>query len=167
MFSEKFHNSPLIYFYSTIKIFQVQEFETYFNLSNGKMNIFILKSLIIVQRLQTMKEKCTKYEALFTFRSEEELMEHINTCEDCRLEHEKMQNVSKLLQEVKPYYKEKRKNIAKIKVACVLFMLMVSTTTLGVINLNQDVSDTLKYGAALSAEDLGLPVDSYGLIYIE
>lgn len=114
-----------------------------------------------------MKEKCTKYEALFTFRSEEELLEHVKNCEDCRLEHEKMQKVSELLQEVKPYFKEKRKNLAKIKVACALFMLMLSGTTLGVINFNHDISDTLKYGSALSAEDLGLPVDSYGLIYIE
>ena len=36
-----------------------------------------------------MKEKCTKYEALFTFRSQEELEQHIQECEDCRLEHEK------------------------------------------------------------------------------
>ena len=106
-----------------------------------------------------MKDKCTKYEALFTFRTEEELNEHIQECEDCRLEHEKMQKVSSLLQ--------RRKNLAKIKVACALFMLMFSGTTLGVINFNTDVSDTLKYGSALSSEDLGLPVDSYGLIAVE
>ncbi len=114
-----------------------------------------------------MNDKCTKYEALFVFRSEEELSEHINSCEDCRLEHEKMQKVSDLIKEAKPYFIEKRKNLAKIKVACALFMLMVSGTTLGVINLNTDVSDTLKYGTTLSSEDLGLPVDSYGLIYVE
>lgn len=114
-----------------------------------------------------MKEKCTKYEALFTFRSEEELNEHLQECEDCRLEHEKMLKVSELIQEVKPYYKRKRKNFAKLKIACALFMVMVSGTTLGVVNLNTDVSDTLKYGAVLSSEDLGLPVDSYGLISIE
>ena len=114
-----------------------------------------------------MKEKCTKYESLFTFRSEEELQKHLQECEDCRLEHEKMQKVSDLIKEVKPFFREKRRNLAKIKVACALFMLMVSGTTLGVINLNTDVSDTLKYGTALSSEDLGLPVDSYGLIYIE
>lgn len=114
-----------------------------------------------------MKEKCTKYEALFTFRSEEELNEHLKTCEDCRAEHEKMLRVSELIQEAKPYYREKRRNFAKVKVACALFMLMVSGTTLGVINFNPDISDTLKYGTTLSAEDLGLPVDSYGLIYIE
>ena len=114
-----------------------------------------------------MKDKCTKYEALFTFRDEEELNEHIQECEDCKLEHEKMQKVSALLQEVKPYFKERRKNLAKIKVACALFMLMFSGTTLGVINFNTDVSDTLKYGSTLSSEDLGLPVDSYGLIAVE
>lgn len=114
-----------------------------------------------------MNEKCSKYEALFVFRSEDELNEHIANCEECRLEHEKMQKVSALIKEAKPYYNSRRKNLAKIKVACALFMLMLSGTTLGVINLNTDVSDTLKYGAALSSEDLGLPVDSYGLIYIE
>ena len=62
-----------------------------------------------------MKEKCTKYEALFTFRSQEELEQHIQECEDCRLEHEKMLKVSELLQEVKPYYKEKEKILQKSK----------------------------------------------------
>lgn len=108
-----------------------------------------------------------KYESLFLFRNEEELLQHIQECEDCKREHEKMQKVSELIKEVKPYFRERRKNLAKVKVACALFMLMVSGTTLGVINFNADVSDTLKYGAALNSEDLGLPVDSYGLIYIE
>ena len=114
-----------------------------------------------------MKEKCTKYEALFTFRSEDELMRHISECEDCRLEHEKMQKVSSLIREVKPYYRAKRKNLAKIKIACAFLMIMFSGTTLGLINFNPDISDTLKYGTTLSSEDLGLPVDSYGLISVE
>ncbi|MBD5402117.1 hypothetical protein HDR58_04885 [bacterium] len=114
-----------------------------------------------------MKDKCNKYEAFFTFRNDEEFNKHLAECEDCRLEHEKMLKVSELLKEVRPYYKEKRKNLAKVKIACALFMLMFSGTTLGIINLNTDVSDTLKYGTALSAEDLGLPVDSYGLITVE
>jgi hypothetical protein len=114
-----------------------------------------------------MKEKCSKYESLFIFRGEDELLEHIETCEDCKAEHEKMLKVSALIQEAKPYFKERRKNLAKVKVACALFMLMLCGTTLGVINFNTDVSDTLKYGTTLSSEDLGLPVDSYGLINIE
>ena len=51
-----------------------------------------------------MENKCNKYEGLFTFSSEEELKAHINECEDCRLEDEKMQKVSSLLDEVKLYY---------------------------------------------------------------
>ena len=96
-----------------------------------------------------MKEKCSKYEALFTFRSEDELLEHVQNCEDCRIEHEKMQKISDLIQEVKPYYKKKRKNFAKLKAACALFLVTVCAATLGVINFNTDISDTLKYGSAL------------------
>ena len=114
-----------------------------------------------------MNDKCTKYEALFTFRDEQELNEHIQNCEDCRLEHEKMLRVSELIQEAKPYFKQKRKDFAKVKVACALFMLLISGTTLGIINFNTDISDTLKYGTTLSAEDLDFPVDSYGLISLE
>lgn len=114
-----------------------------------------------------MNDKCTKYESLFTFRSDEELALHLEECESCRAEHEKMQKVSALLQEVKPYFREKRKNFAKVKIACALCMIMLSGTTLGIINFNTDISDTLKYGTTLSAEDLGLPVDSYGLITVE
>lgn len=114
-----------------------------------------------------MENKCTKFESLFTFRTEDELLEHIKTCPDCKLEYEKMQKVSQLIKEVKPYYKRQKKNFARLKVACAMFLIMICTTTLGVINLNTDVSDTLKYGYSLSSEDLGLPVDSYGLIYLE
>ena len=114
-----------------------------------------------------MNDKCTKYEALVTFRDENELNVHIQNCPDCRLEHEKMTRVSELIQEAKPYYMEKRKNSVKVRAACALFMLMVCGTTLGVVNFNTDISDTLKYGTTLSAEDLNFPVDSYGLISLE
>ena len=114
-----------------------------------------------------MDEKCTKYESLFTFRSEDELMEHINSCEECRHEHEQMQKVSELIREVRPYFRKKKRDMAKLKVACALFLMIACGTTLGVINFNTDIADTLKYGETLSAEDLGLPVDSYGLIYLE
>ena len=55
-----------------------------------------------------MTEKCSKYEAYFTFASEEDFQKHLEECEDCRKEHEKMQKISSLVQEVKPYYKKKR-----------------------------------------------------------
>ena len=111
--------------------------------------------------------KCTKYESLFIFRDESELREHIKNCPDCKAEHEKMQKVSELLCEVKPYFIKKKKDVAKVKLACAMLAMFLCTATLGVINFNTDISDTIRFGTPLSAEDLGLPVDSYGLLLVE
>ena len=78
-----------------------------------------------------------------------------------------MDKVSALLKEVKPYYIAKRKNVAKLKAACAISVILMSTVTMGVINFNTDISDIIKYGNTLSAEDLGLPVDAYGLLMVE
>lgn len=114
-----------------------------------------------------MNKKCSKYEGLFTFSDEETLKKHIETCEDCRKEQEIMDKVSDLLKEVRPYYVQKRKNTAKLKIACAMLTIMLSAATMGVVNFNTDISDIIKYGNTLSAEDLGLPVDSYGLLMVE
>lgn len=114
-----------------------------------------------------MNNKCGKYEALFTFGNEETLKKHIETCEDCRKEQETMDKVSDLLKEVKPYYISKRKNTAKLKMACAVMAIIFGSVTMGVINFSTDISDIIKYGNTLSAEDLGLPVDSYGLLMVE
>lgn len=114
-----------------------------------------------------MNKKCSKYEALFTFQDNETLKKHIESCEDCRKEQEVMDKVSDLLKEVKPYYINKRKNMAKLKIACAMLTIILSTAVMGVVNFNTDISDIIKYGNTLSAEDLGLPVDSYGLLMVE
>ena len=114
-----------------------------------------------------MKDKCTKYEALFTFASEEDFQKHLTQCEDCQKEHEKMQKISSLIQEVKPYYKKKRKDSRMLKIACSLLLFAFLGTGAALMTYDTDISDTLKYGTTLSAEDLGLPVDSYGLIMVE
>lgn len=114
-----------------------------------------------------MNNKCTKYEALFTFANEETLKSHLETCEECSKIQEEMDGVSKLLQEVKPYYLSKRRNTLKLKAACAALFILLSGVTFGVVNFNSDVSDMLKYGTTLSADDLGLPVDEYGFIMVE
>ena len=114
-----------------------------------------------------MTEKCTKYEALFTFGNEETLKSHIESCEDCRHEQEIMDKVSDLLKEVKPYYKTKRQNVLKLKMACAVFGILLSGSALGIVNFNTDVQDIIKYGTTLSAEDYGFPVDSYGFLVVE
>ena len=114
-----------------------------------------------------MKEKCSKYEALFTFLNEDEFKKHLDVCEDCRKEQVKMDRVSELIREVKSEYIERRKNFARLKIACAAFAVLLSGTVLGVINFNTDISDTIRYGQTLSVEDYGFPVDSYGLIMVD
>lgn len=114
-----------------------------------------------------MDDKCKKYEGLFVFSDEETLKQHVKTCKDCQKEQEIMDKVSKLIEEVKPYYILKRKKTAKLKIACAMLTILLSATVMGVVNFNTDVSDIIKYGSTLSAEDLGLPVDAYGLLMVE
>ncbi len=114
-----------------------------------------------------MENKCTKYEALFTFGNEDSLKEHLAVCEDCQKEQEIMDKVSQLLHEVRPYYREKRRSVVKLKAACAVFAILLSSVTLGVVNFNEDVSETIRYGNVLSAEDYGFPVDSYGFLMVE
>ncbi len=113
-----------------------------------------------------MKEKCKQYEGLITFGDEERLLAHIENCEDCKLEHERMARVSELIQEVAPSIKEKRMNNARIKLACASLALVLFAGTLSVINFNADIHDTILYGQTMTLEDYGLPVDSYGLITV-
>ena len=56
-----------------------------------------------------MKDKCTKYEALFTFGNDETLRKHVETCEDCKKEQEVMDRVSDLLREVAILQGEEKK----------------------------------------------------------
>ncbi len=114
-----------------------------------------------------MENRCTKYETLFTFADEETLKEHLATCEDCQHVQKEMDRVSELIDEVKPFYRKKRDSRSGLRVACILFALVFGGASLGVVGTNQDVMDYLMYGETLSAEDLGFPVDSYGLLLVE
>ena len=114
-----------------------------------------------------MNKKCTKYEGLFIFADEKTFKEHVKNCPDCQFEHEKMEKVSELLQEVRPIYLRKRKLTAQLKIACAICAMLLSGTVMGLVNFNTDISDMIKYGTVLSADDLGFPVDSYGLLMVE
>ena len=111
--------------------------------------------------------KCQKYEGLFVFSDDATFQAHLAECEDCRAEHERMQRVSQLLQEVKPHFVSERKKFAKFKIACAITFIMLSGTVLGLANFNNDVTDTLRYGTTLNAEDYGFPVDDYGFLLVE
>lgn len=114
-----------------------------------------------------MENKCNKYEGLFVFSDEETLKKHILECEDCRQEHEKMEKVSQLLDEVKFHYRLKNKRVRKLKAVCIAACLIFFSSTLGFVTNDDDFMDALMYGETLSAEDLGFPVDSYGLLMVD
>ena len=67
---------------------------------------------------------CDKFEKLFTQEDETELLEHIQSCEECKREYEKMKAVSGLLKEAKPLFRKekfRRRKIAMTMVAGVTF----------------------------------------------
>lgn len=114
-----------------------------------------------------MENKCSKYEGLFIFSDEETLKKHLEECPECRTEHEKMQKVSNLISETKFYYKSKSNRRRKLKAICALSLFMFFSASLGVINNDEDFTEALLFGNTLSAEDLGFPVDSYGLLMVD
>ena len=114
-----------------------------------------------------MDKKCDKYEALFTFGTDEEFQRHLAECEDCRQEHERMQRVSELIAEAKPCFSKNRDKYRKLKVACVFFMIMLAGVSLETANEQYGIVETIMYGEQLTPEDLGLPTDNYGLIMMD
>ena len=114
-----------------------------------------------------MTDKCNKYESLFIFSDRDNMEKHLEECEDCRLENEKMEKVSGLINEVKFYYLQKAKRARKIKAACIAGLLVCFSLGCGIVTMDTDLTDALMYDDSLSAEDLGFPVDSYGLLMVE
>ena len=114
-----------------------------------------------------MKEKCTKFEGMFIFSKKEDFETHIEECEDCKIENEKMKNISKLIQKAKPFYfKEQKRKRLQIRTACALFLFVLTGSVFSILNYDNALVETIKYGQTLSAEDFGFPVDSYGLIMV-
>jgi len=114
-----------------------------------------------------MKEKCKKYEALFTFANDETLLKHVQECPDCKEEHEKMKKVSELLKEAKPLLRKRKQQNKRMKIACVLVAAIVGGVSFNEIDQSYDVIGSLRYGNSISIEDMGFPVDSYGLLMVD
>ena len=99
-----------------------------------------------------MDNKCSKYEK----------------CEECRKEDEVQKKVSSLIDEVKfYYYAQRKKRMTRLRAACAMVLLLFTTLSFSLAINNEDLTDTLMYGTTLSAEDLGFPVGSYGLLMVD
>jgi len=118
-------------------------------------------------------EKCGKFEELFIKEDETELLEHIKTCKECAVEYENMQKVSNLVKEVSfTFRKDLRKRHAKTKIlsiAAVFFTACLTFFAIQFTNPNSYLNDTIAYikGYDYTYEQMGLPVDDYGLIMVD
>lgn len=113
--------------------------------------------------------KCKKYEALFIFKDEEAFNEHIETCEDCKQEHEKYLKVSQLVKSVADDYiklEQKRKS-NKIKSMACCFAMFVSLVSFSGYQMYDDYSFQISnIDNSYIDTNLGLPVDEYGFLEI-
>lgn len=125
-----------------------------------------------------MTKKCDKYESLFIFADEETLNKHLQECEDCRREHEKMHKVSALVKEAEPELKRRAAFFNSLKVACVLVLFItggVFFQTFAPMQLNNtNATMTASISSDMSFDyedsiiaDMGLPTDDYGLLMLD
>lgn len=119
--------------------------------------------------MENENNKCDKYESYFVFQDEEKFKEHLNSCENCKQEHERYLKISSLVKEVAPIYLEREKenkikmmNAAKKLAAC--FVLFVSLTAF----TGYKMYDNYVYQVSLEQEstvsEMGLPIDEYGFL---
>jgi hypothetical protein len=120
-----------------------------------------------------MNEKCDKYKELFINNDENVLIEHLKICPECKDEHEQMTKVVNLVKEVKPlFYKKKHNKMFLLKAAAGLTILITAFFAVN-ISLDNSIPDTGNDNLLSSLQEtsiineMGLPVDDYGLLYIE
>lgn len=115
-----------------------------------------------------MENKCNKYEALFTFGDENDLLEHLKICSDCRKEHDEMLQVASLAKEVKPYIKKKSAKVHLLsKVAACVVVSLIAFSSINTIYNNQKEAEIKLVKENSVIAKMGLPTDDYGLLDIE
>ena len=90
---------------------------------------------------------CNGYESNYMFLSDEDFQKHLEECESCRKEHERMQKVSDLLKEAKPYIKAKRKKNQILKAACALALLCFTSLS---VPIREPASTSIRSSARVS-----------------
>lgn len=113
------------------------------------------------------KNNCNGYEAMYTFLNEEDFNSHLEVCEECAKEHARMQKVSGLIQEAKPYIKEKKKQVKVLVTAAAFFVAVFATLSVPLCMVGVDVYDNMVAQNTMDVSELGLPVDEYGFLYVE
>lgn len=78
-----------------------------------------------------------------------------------------MERISELIKEAKPLYYERKRNVQRLKAgfaACFLFLALGSPFLLEKFNSGEEAF--ISYGSDSVIEEMGLPVDEYGLLKV-
>lgn len=113
-----------------------------------------------------MARECDKYEAFFVFAEEEEFKNHIESCESCQKEHQKMLKISSLVKEVKFSYLKNERKKAVAKLTATMFLLLFCTGFITVVFYDREYKN-LAIAQESNVAQLGLPVDEYGLLALK
>lgn len=113
------------------------------------------------------KKTCNGYEAMYTFLNEDDFNKHLQVCEQCAKEHEKMQRVSELIQEAKPYINAIQGKNRVLKNTAAFFVIAFAALSIPAYMTGVDVYDNMIAQNTPTVQELGLPVDEYGLLYVE
>lgn len=100
---------------------------------------------------------CDKFEKLFIQETEDELLEHIKTCEACNFEYKKMQVTEKIIKEAKPYFSAQKRNKIAVNMAASFALVVVSS----LVVFNNCYVAKVSYDESVST---AFPVDEYGLL---
>ena len=116
------------------------------------------------------EKKCDKYEALFVFRSDDELKEHIKECPECQKEYETQMKISALVKEVAPVYlnrqdKWKTRVMAKMA-ACFVMLVGITGIYTGYCMYSEDSFQVNSAEDSFIESNMGLPTDDYGFLEI-
>lgn len=110
------------------------------------------------------QNKCDKYEALFVFKGDDALYNHIENCPDCFEEHKKQLKVSALVKEVAPVYlqKQKKKRLSLVKKLACCFMFVVFVSAFTGYKMYEQNSFQVSSAEESYISAMGLPTDDYG-----
>lgn len=112
------------------------------------------------------EKKCSGYESKFTFLNDDDFKKHLEECEECRLEHLRMQRVTELIQEAKPYFNRNKSRKTFVKAACAAFVVFVMSGCYSMFTMS-GFYDNMVASNQPSIEEMGLPVDEYGLLMVD
>lgn len=103
---------------------------------------------------------CDKFEKLFIQETQDELLNHIKSCETCLIEYKKMLKTESLIKEVKPVFISQKRTLSFARIAASFALIAISSF----IVLNNLYVPKLSYEETISSS---FPTDEYGLLDLQ